>query len=436
MMTYRLQDPSPAITPDPAAAVPVEQAPADAAQVFDAMITDPVNVLTVLILVLALLFAFNKTALGTKVFKVAPLLLFCYFVPTALSNAGVIPIEGKFPLYQFIKTWMLPGSLMLLILSVDIPAIMGLGSKALILFVTAVVSIVIGGPIAFFALGGLFDAEVSDQAWRGLSALAGSWIGGGANMTAMQVSTQAPESIFGAIVVVDVAAANVWMAFLLLFAGRNKAMDAKIGADTSAVDAVQEKAEAYAAEHARPTDLPSLLAITAIAFVGTAIALQLSGLLPELPPVVSGFTWVVLLVTAFSLILSFTPLRHLEGAGASKVGSVFLYLLVASIGAKADFAQIFVKENLPLLAVGAVWITIHALCMLFVRRLIKAPIFFAAVGSKSCIGGAASAPIVAAAFNPALAPVGVILAIGGYVVGTPAAVACAALLEQVHQFYH
>ncbi|MGA1524900.1 MAG: DUF819 family protein, partial [Planctomycetota bacterium] len=187
------------------------------------------------------------------------------------------------------------------------------------------------------------------------------------------------------------------------------------------------------------TDLPALLVMAAVAFGGTVLASELGTFLTAALPkndILGAFAWKIILVTTLGLGLSFTPLRALEGKGASRVGSVFLYLLVASIGAKADFAKVFDPENLPLVAIGAVWMAFHAGIMLWVRKIVRAPIFFAAVASKACIGGAASAPIVAAAFSPALAPVGALLAIGGYVLGTVGGLVCAWLLEMATAFWH
>ncbi len=399
------------------------------------LVQHPVSVLAVLLALLAGLFALQRTAVGGRIFKIVPLLLFCYFVPTALSNTNLIPHEGTFELYLFIKDWLLPASLMLLVLSVDIPAILGLGRSLLILFGTAVVTIVIGGPLAFLALAWLFDAESADQAWRGLSALCGSWIGGTANMAALKESVNASEAVFSVIVVVDVACAEVWTAVIFYFAGRELLMDKAIGADRRSLDLVREKAEAYQAQMRRPTDLPSLLMILAIAFVGTVLAHKVGLWLEEALPendILGAFAWKVILITTFGLLLSFTRARTLEGAGASHVGSVLLYLLVASIGARAHFLEVFTKENLPLLAVGALWLIYHVAVMLLVRRWLKAPIFFAAVGSRACVGGAASTPIIAAAFNPALVPVGVMLAILGYILGTVCGIVCAFLLQAVH----
>jgi len=231
-------------------------------------------------------------------------------------------------------------------------------------------------------------------------------------------------------VVVDVAVANVWMAVLLTFANREKRMDERMGADRRTIDAVRRKVEAFRAQVARPTNLPDLLGMCAIGFGTTAVATALADVLPEIGDIVSRFTWIVVLATTVALVLSFTPARRLEGAGASAVGSALLYLLVASIGAKAEFREAIKYPGM--IVVGAVWISIHAAAILLVRRALRAPIFFAAVGSQANVGGAASAPIVASAFHPALAPVGVLLAVAGYVLGTYGGIVCAFLLQQVH----
>jgi uncharacterized membrane protein len=395
------------------------------------MIQTPLGVLTVLLLVLAALFMLQRHPAGDRLFRIVPLLVFCYFVPALLSNAGVIPFESD--LYVFIRRVLLPASLVLLVLSTDIPAVLGLGRDAVILFLAGTLSIALGGPLAFAALGWMFPTEALDQAWRGLAALCGSWIGGGANFVAVGESAGASAATMSLMVVVDVAVANVWTAVLLLFAGREQSMDAKIGADRSRIDDVRSRVERYQAEVARPTNLGEMLLILAIGLGTTGIVTWVSRYLPDIGTIINGFTWVVCLVTAVGVALSFTRLRRLEGAGASTVGSVFLYLLVATIGASAQFSH--VADNLPLLAVGALWMVFHAVAMIGVRRVLGAPVFFLAVGSQANVGGAASAPVVAAAFHPALATVGVLLGVLGYVLGTYVGIIDAFVLQQVARWY-
>ena len=395
------------------------------------MVQTPLSVLAVLLLVLAGMFLADRTPIGRKIFRVVPLLVFCYFVPALLSNLGIIPAESE--LYVFIRRVLLPASLVLLVLSTDIPAVLSLGRDAVVLFLAGTASIALAGPVAFLTLGWLFPDEALDQAWRGLAALCGSWIGGGANFVAVGESTGATAATMSLMVVVDVAIANVWMSVLLWFAGRERAMDDRIGADRRRIDEVRAQVEQYRAEVARPANLADMLLILAIGLGVTGIVTWVARYLPDIGTIINGFTWIVCLVTAAGVALSFTGLRRLEGAGASTVGSVFLYLLVATIGASAQFSH--VADNLPLLAVGSLWMLFHAAVMLLMRRLLRAPVFFLAVGSQANVGGAASAPVVAAAFHPALATVGVLLAVLGYVLGTYVGILDAFVLRQIAQLY-
>lgn len=396
------------------------------------LIQHPMGVLTVLLAVLALIFLAEQHPVGRRLFKVIPLLVFAYFVPTVLSNVGVIPTQSE--AYAFVKTYLLPASLVLLVLAVDVPAITRLGRNAVVLFLVGTLGIIIGGPLAYLALGWLVPAELGEQAWKGLAALSGSWIGGSANFVAIGESVGAQSDTLSMLVVVDVGVSNVWTAVLLYFAGREQEMDARLGADRQAIDRVRGEVERFHASVVRPASLQDLVWIVTIGLGSTVACTELARHLPNIGTIVSGFTWVVVLVTTVGVALSFTPVRRLEGAGASRVGSLLLYLLVTTIGAQAEFRRLL--DAPALVAVGAVWMAIHAGLILLVRRLLRVPIFFAAVGSQANVGGAASASVVAAAFHPALAPVGVMLAVAGYVLGTYGGLLCAALLEQVHRLIH
>lgn len=404
----------------------------------ETFIQEPVAVLAVLLGLLASLFWAASTAPGQRFFRIVPLLLFAYFLPTTLSSLGILPLRS--PVYDLIKKILLPASLLLMTLSIDIPSILQLGRKVLLLFFGGTLSIALGGPLAYWALASYIPPSMDEQAWRGLAALSGSWIGGGANFVAIGESVGVSDSMLGTMVVIDVLLANLWMAVLLFFAGHAKRLDSILAADRSSLEQLQMKMRSFQHKVSRASTLADLLILFFLAIGGTAIAswcgghlsLWLEANLPGLSDILGPFAWTVILVTAFGITASFTPLRNLEGAGASRIGAMFLYLLVASIGAKAQFSQVL--DTPALLAVAAVWIAMHAVMMLLLQWVLKAPTFFMAVGSQANIGGAASAPIVASAFHPALAPVGALLGVAGYVVGTYAGLACAALLEMVHQW--
>jgi uncharacterized membrane protein len=312
----------------------------------------------------------------------------------------------------------------------------------LIMFFTATVGIVLGGPIAILIVS-LFSPETvggegMNAAWRGFATLAGSWIGGGANQTAMlEVYGYNPDR-YAAMVAIDVVVANIWMAFLLYGAANPKPIDKWLKADTSAIDRLKSKMEHYTAETERTSSLVDFMMITAVAFVGVGLA-HLVGELAAFAfggiealqgtILVNQFFWIVVTATTIGLSLSFTKFRDLEGAGASKIGSVFIFLLVAVIGTRMDVLQI---ADAPLLfMVGIVWMLFHVCLLIAVAKMVRAPFFFVAVGSKANVGGAASAPVVAAAFHPALAPVGVLLAVLGYALGTYGAILSAELMQLV-----
>ena len=306
----------------------------------------------------------------------------------------------------------------------------------------------IGGPIAILLISSVSPETVGgvgpDAVWRGLATLAGSWIGGGANQTAMLEIYGYNQKLYGGMVFVDIVVANIWMAIILIGVGKSAAIDKWLNSDTTAIESLKEKMSSFSKEIERNPSLTDLMIMIAIAF-GTVSFAHLGGnyLADYFSTVVgnienqttkniftfldSPFFWMISLSTLAAILLSFTKARNYEGAGASKIGSVFIYILVATIGMKMDLSMIL--DNIGLVAIGVVWMTIHAVLLILVAKLIKAPYFFLAVGSQANVGGAASAPIVAAAFHPSLATVGVLLAVFGYAVGTISAIGCAILMQ-------
>lgn len=393
-------------------------------------INDPAGILAILLAVLAVIFWATQQRHIKPLFKVIPSLVFCYFIPTTLTTLGVLPDES--PLYGWIKGHLLPAALFLLILALDVPGIIRLGPKAGIMLLAGTFGVVIGGPLALWVGGMFLDGPLwglPPDAWKGLSALSGSWIGGGANFVAIGDAVDITPEMLALMVIPDVFVANIWMGILLYLSGHQHRIDDWTGADASAIRALEHRLTKFQERIMRVATLPDLMIIIALGFVASWGSEQLGLLLPEIGTMISHGTWKYILVTALGVACSFTPMRNLEGAGASRIGSVMLYLLVACIGATADFNRM--AEAPGYMVVGLMWMAVHVTVLLTVAWFIKAPIFFVAVGSQANIGGAASAPIVASAYHPALAPVGVLLAVAGYVLGTYAGLTCAALLRWV-----
>ncbi len=378
-----------------------------------------------------------------KFYGVVPALLLCYFLPSLLNTFGLFEEEDSKKLYYVASRYLLPAALVLLTLSVDLKSIIRLGPKAGIMFLTGTFGIIIGGPIAFMVVRTVFpdtfSGSAADEIWRGMTTLAGSWIGGGANQVAMKEVYEVSEASYNKMIAVDVLWANLWMAILLIMAKRSEKIDAKTGADVSAIERIKLKMETFQTKNARNVNLNDLIFILAIAFFVTAIGHAFANWIapiindsyPTLKKLSLGkeFFWLVVVATTIGVFLSFSKAKNLEGGGASAVGSVFIYILVATIGLHMDVTKLF--DDPVVFLIGGVWIGIHAILLLVVGKIIKAPLFFLAVGSQANVGGAASAPVVASAFHPSLAPVGVLLAVFGYAIGTYGAWFTGVLLQMI-----
>ena len=388
------------------------------------MITEPNQLFALLASVLALLFYHSTLDYLKGFFKFLPPVIWAYFLPMFLTAGGITPLQST--VYDWMGDYLLPFSLFLLMLTVDLPAIMKLGRKAITMMLAGTLGIVIGGPIAFL----IFKSFLPPDAWKGFATLSGSWIGGTANMLAMQASVGAPDSIVGPIIVVDTVVGYGWMGVLIFLSAFQVRFDKWVGADNSAIEQANARLQELDTTR-RPTQLNDLVYMLGLGLGGMVIAKALGNMLPVLgnPTIISHTTWSILIVVTIGLSLSFTPLRKLERAGASKMGFLALFLLLTSIGAKADLRALW---EVPLyMAAGAVWITIHISILIMVAKLMKAPLFFVATGSMANIGGAASAPIVASVYHPAMAPVGLLMGVSGYFLGIYAAIGCAWILGQL-----
>jgi uncharacterized membrane protein len=406
------------------------------------LITSDAAVLGLLALTLGAVFYTASLPSFSRFYRYVPTLLLCYFIPSLYTTFGVVD-PGRSRLYEVASRYLLPATLVLLTLSIDFKSILRLGPKAVIMFLTGTVGIVLGGPIALLLFSAISPDTVGghgpDAIWRGLTTIAGSWIGGSANQAAMKEVFEVSDPLFSAMIAVDILVANVWMAVLLFLASRSTAIDEHLGADTSAIDALRRRVIEFRERHARIPTLTDLMLLIAVGFgamgLSHVIAEPLAAWIGRTAPALerlsltSTFFWIVVLATTAGLALSFTRARELEGVGASTLGSAMLYVLIATIGMSMDITA--VVERPGLFALGAVWLGVHAVLLLVVAWLIKAPTFYLAVGSQANVGGAASAPVVASAFHPALAPVGVLLAVLGYALGTYGAWLCGQIMRVI-----
>ncbi len=383
--------------------------------------------------VCALVFWSASRSWGQKIFSIVPSVLLVYFIPTLLSFAGVLPVRSV--TYDWMRDFLLPASLFILMVTTDLRSILRIGPRAIAMMLIGTLGIVVGGPLVF----AIFRSGLPSESWKALAALSGSWIGGGGNFAAVKEAVKAPDDLIGPIIVVDTVVAYTWTGVLLFLAKYQERFDRWNRVEAGLFDELDRRMRRSNDEQGRAMTLADITGTLAIGFLGAVGAGALAGVLdrsmgpflrlhsPSLAPIFSPYTWLVILLTSIGILLSLTPLRQIERGGASKLGYAALYLFLTSLGARANPVGLVAAPLL--LLVGVLWILVHAGVLFLGARLLRAPLFLVAVGSQANVAGVATAPIVAAAYYEGLAPVGVLMAVLGYLVGNYAGLVCAYLLS-------
>lgn len=389
----------------------------------ETLISSPAGILAVLAAITSFFFFLEKKT-GWKLFNYFPPLLFIYVIPVFLSNGGLIP--SKAPVYDFMGDNLLPMFLTIMLLNVDILATVRVMGKGVFVMLMGTLGVVVGAPIAFWLVKHGLDAN----AWQAFGALSGSWIGGTGNMLAVAKMINLDESSieFGYAVIADNAVYLIWLPIML--GSKNMAKWFHKFTKVSSKRLEQMEAAAKELTHDKgKMEMRHFLYLAFFGFAVTALSTWLAGMIPVVEPYLSTSTYKILLVTVFGISLSFTRASKIPGSHAMAMALV--YLFVARMGAKADLSEVSLAIFWFLLG-AYIWIFIHGLFLVGAARLFKVDVHTAAIASAANIGGAASAPIVAAYHKPALVPVSILMALLGYAVGNPAGYIAAMLCRLVN----
>lgn len=367
------------------------------------MIQHPLGIVSALLLLEGLVLFLSEHPRFEQFFRFPPAMFWIYFLPMLVSNFGVLPRHA--PVYPAIVTNLLPAGIILLLISSDLPAILKLGRPALIMMTATVMGVMAGAPLVLL----FFKPWLPAESWAGFGALSASWIGGSANMVAVKEAIGVPDKVFFPMIVVDTIVSYSWMGVLILGAGIQHIYDKWNHSDRKMIEELEGKAgEVFLSKEVCLKYLPLILAAGfGGGWIAGAVARAFSG---------GAFVVTIIIASTFGILFSFTFLKKLATQGAPRIGYLLLYFVLTSIGVRADLSGIFSAPVLIL--AGIVWILFHAIFILIVARIVRIPLGFAATASQAAIGGPASAPIVGAAYEPLLAPVGLLLGIFGNVIGT------------------
>jgi uncharacterized membrane protein len=375
------------------------------------MIQHPLALVLILLAMESLILYLANHRKYSKLFSFLPSIFWIYFLPMVASSLGLI--DPKAPIYSDITKYVLPIALFLLLITVDIKAILRLGPMAVAMFLIGSLGIALGMIVVFL----LFKGIVGAHYWSGFGALTGSWTGGSANMIAVKEGLGTPDHVFLPMVIVDTVVPYVWMGIMIAGVSLAPHFDRWNHADRRFIDDLQARIQKSGSSvDSHPVSLLSLIGILGVGMVGGLLSIYLSRFFPAIPGVITAYTWTIIIVSCLGITMSFTPLRKLEAYGHNKIGYFILYFVLTAIGAKATISHF--ETAAVLIAAGFLVVLIHASILLLAARLLKVPLFLAAVSSQANVGGVASAPVVAEVYQKGFGSVGLLLAILGNLIGT------------------
>ncbi len=374
------------------------------------MITNTFAIVLFLLVIETLVLYVSGHPKFKKYFKFIPAVFWIYFLPMLSSNLGLISSQSQ--IYQNISFYLLPCALVLLLLSSDIKAILKLEKQALLMMFAGSLGIMLATPFVFY----LIKQWVGSQMWSGFGALSASWTGGSANMIAAKEALQSPDAVFMPMVIVDTIVPYAWMGILVAAVTLQPAYDKWNRSNREAINNLNRLHRSVNNAREKRFGLQKIFLILAIAVLSGIFSVYLAGRLPVVKNIISNYTWAIIIVSFLGIALSLTPLKKLENYGAEKIGSFLLYFVLTSIGARSNISHLNV--TFILIAAGFLIVGLHAIVLLIASRILKAPMFLVATASQANIGGVASAPVVAAIYEPGLASVGLLLAVLGNILGT------------------
>jgi len=374
-----------------------------------------------LLILLASLIVYSDKVYRLRLFHYLPAIVILYFLVMLLSTLGVWQKTADITAtYKSIKSNLLPVMIFLMLLQADLRKIIKLGKKMLLTFLLAAFSIGLG----FIGMFALFHTFFETDAWKAFAALCGSWMGGTANMVAIQGALNVPDAKMGYALLIDSVDYAIWVMILLALVPLAGKFNRWSRADTSVIDEVGAKLDEN--RSSEPLTFHSLFLLLGIGIAVSALSQTVAAVMPVSDFVTTG-TWVVILATIAGTLLAMTPLSRV--AGSSELGNILLYIIVALIASRANFSEL-TQAPLYIIA-GFVIIIIHVLLMILFAKLFKLDLFSLGVASLANIGGVASAPILAGAYSQALIPIGVLMAMMGYILGTFGGLAVGKVLEMI-----
>ena len=379
------------------------------------IISNGFTYIAVLMLIAGGLLALEKYA-KWKIFNVVPPLVWIYVINMILCTMGVFNGEGVGPAYSNLKNNLLYAMIFVMLLRCDFRKLAKLGPRMIAIFLGCSITLAVGTIVAYpLFVGSMGGAE---KTWAAVAALYASWVGGSGNMAAMQEALPVDAGAYGCALALDTVCYSVWIALLLLavrYAGKwNKA----VKADTSKLDAVAAAANAEVNKEKKHATAADWIFLIGLSLVVSSLSQKIgsimnNGLCAIGLNMFGAATCTTVFVTLLGLICAVTPLGKLPAV--EELSSVYLYAVVSLLASRASLVDLV---DAPMWVVyGFVILVIHVVLMFILSKLFHWDLCMVSTASLANIGGSASAPIVATAYDASFAGIGVLMGVLGAAIG-------------------
>ena len=371
-----------------------------------------------------------------KIFDIVPPLVWIYVLHMILCTLGIYESDAVKATYSAFKNNLLYAMIFVMLLRCDFRKLGKLGGRMIAIFlgcsVTLAIGTIVAYPLFMNSMGG------GEKTWAAVAALYASWVGGSGNMAAMEVAFEGSMDAgsYGAALALDTVCYSVWIALLLLAVKVAPKWNKLCKADTSKLDAVADAANKEIAGQKKTATAADWIFLFGISLLVSAVAQWLGGIINTWLCAIGldmfgASTITTILVTILGLICAMTPLGKM--AGVEELSSVYLYAVVSMLASRASLVDLITA---PMWVVyGFVILLVHVVLMFVLSKVFKWDLCMVSTASLANIGGSASAPIVATAYNPNFAGIGVLMGVLGAAIGNFFGLGMGAILNWIVQLF-
>ena len=349
-----------------------------------------------------------------RIFNVVPALVFIYILNMAFCTMGLFDSEACSKAYSVLKNNLLYAMIFVMLLRCDFRKLTKLGGRMLAIFLACSFTLFIGFVVGY----PIFKNFLGTDVWGAVAALYASWVGGSANMAAMQAALPVDAGAYSCALALDTVCYSVWIALLLLVVRYSSKWDNVTVADTSKLQEIADIATKEVEKEKKNASAADWVFLIGLSLMVSAISQMVGAYFQSIFSSVGltmfdKGTMTTVFVTLLGLVCALTPLGKLPAV--EELSTVYLYAVVSLLASTASVVDLF---KAPMWIIYGLFIlVVHIILMFLFSKIFHWDLCMVSTASLANIGGSASAPIVASAYNPSYAGIGVLMGVLGAAIG-------------------